>query len=114
METYIELYFLIFFLLLFGHWLADYPLQGDYLSKTKSEGPLRVYHLIAHSGIHGGMVLLITGSWILGLTEWIAHTIIDELRIRGKITFAVDQALHIACKWIYVTIIATGVIQWTN
>lgn len=103
-----ETLFILFFLLLAGHWLADYPLQGDFLATAKQKGPLRVYHLIAHSGIHGAFVMIITGSWILGLTEWIAHTIIDELKVRGKTTFAVDQVLHIACKWAYVTIIAIG------
>ncbi|PCK86357.1 hypothetical protein CPT32_13150 [Rhizobium sophoriradicis] len=34
----------------------------------------------------------------LGLLEWLAHTTIDEAKVRGKTTFAQDQALHIACK----------------
>lgn len=37
-------------MLLAVHWLCDYPLQGDFLSKAKQNGPLRVYHLIAHVG----------------------------------------------------------------
>lgn len=105
-----EIVFTIFLLLLVGHWLADYPLQGDFLAKAKQDGPLRVYHLIAHSGIHAGFVMIITGSWILSLTEWVTHTIIDELKVRGKTSFAVDQALHIFCKIIYVAILVIGVI----
>ena len=35
-------------LLCAGHWLADYPLQSDFLVKAKVEGPLRAYHLVAH------------------------------------------------------------------
>lgn len=106
----IEILFSTLFLLLAAHWVADYPLQGDFLSNAKQKGPLRVYHLIAHAGIHGGAVMIITGSWILGVTEWIAHTIIDELKIRGKTTFAVDQFLHISCKIVYVFILGLGVI----
>lgn len=96
-------------LLLAAHWVADYPLQGDFLAKAKFEGPLRLYHLIAHAGIHGGAVLLVTGSVWLGLIEWILHTAIDEAKVKGKTSFAVDQALHISCKMAYVIIIASGV-----
>lgn len=105
-----EILIITFILLLTSHWLADYPLQGDFLAKAKQEGPLRIYHLIAHSGIHGGFVMLVTGSWILGLTEWIAHTIIDELKVKGKTNFALDQALHILCKAVYVIILTMGII----
>lgn len=105
-----EILFTTFLLLIFAHWVADYPLQGEFLAKAKQEGPLRAYHLMAHAGIHGGAVMIITGSLFLGLTEWIAHTIIDELKVKGKTTFAIDQALHILCKAIYVIILATGVI----
>lgn len=105
-----EILITILFLLLVGHWLADYPLQGDFLANAKQKGPLRLYHLIAHSGIHGGFVMIITGSWILGLTEWILHTIIDELKVKGKTNFALDQTLHILCKIGYVAILAIWMI----
>lgn len=88
----------LLFQLLGAHWLCDYPLQGQFLSDAKQKGPLRAYHLIAHAGIHGAAVMLITGSLALGLIEWLAHTIIDELKVRGVTTFAQDQALHIICK----------------
>lgn len=88
-------------MLLAAHWLCDYPLQGDFLAKAKQAGPLRVYHLVAHAGIHGGAVALVTGSLWLGLLEWALHTVIDELKVRGKTSFAVDQALHIGCKLAY-------------
>lgn len=93
-------------MLLAAHWVADYPLQGDFLAKSKFEGPLRVYHLIAHAGIHGGAVALVTGSVWLGLAEFVAHTIIDELKIKGRTTFALDQALHIICKaaWLLILV----------
>lgn len=92
-------------MLLAAHWVCDYPLQGDFLASAKANGPLRVYHLTAHAGIHAGAVALVTGSLVLGLIEWAAHTIIDELKVRQLTTFAVDQALHIACKAGYVAII---------
>ncbi len=85
-------------MLLGAHWLCDYPLQGQFLSDAKAAGPLRIYHLVAHAGIHGAAVALVTGNLWLGLAEWAAHTVIDELKVRGKTSFAIDQALHITCK----------------
>jgi hypothetical protein len=73
-------------------------LQGDFLSKAKQSGPLRVYHLVAHSGIQGAGVALVTGNVWLGLAEWLFHTVIDEAKVNGRIAFAQDQALHIGCK----------------
>lgn len=92
-------------MLLGAHWVCDYPLQGDFLAKAKQNGPLRIYHLLAHAGIHGAAVALVTGNVWLGLAEWLAHAVIDELKVRGKTTFAQDQVLHIICKaiWLLVT-----------
>jgi hypothetical protein len=89
-------------MLLAAHWVADYPLQGDFLATAKFKGPLREYHLVAHAGIHAGAVALVTGSVWLGLIEWLLHTAIDEAKVRGKTSFAVDQTLHILCKAAYV------------
>lgn len=94
-------------MLLTGHWLADYPLQGQFLSDAKVKGPLRAYHLVAHAGIHGGAVALVTGSVWLGLAEWLAHAIIDELKVRGRTSFAIDQALHLGCKAVWLAIIVS-------
>jgi hypothetical protein len=91
--------------LLAAHWVCDYPLQGQFLSDAKSKGPLRYYHLVAHAGIQGAAVALVTGSVWLGLAEWWAHTIIDELKAQGKTTLAVDQALHIACKAVWLLLL---------
>lgn len=97
-------------MLLVAHWVADYPLQGDFLSSAKQNGPLRAYHLIAHAGIQGGAVFLITGSIVLGLAEWVLHAIIDEAKIRGATTFAQDQVLHIVCKALWLAVIAWGIV----
>lgn len=58
----------------------------------------------------GAGVAVVTGNIWLGLFEWLAHTMIDEAKVRGKTTFAQDQALHIACKavWLaYLVLFAT-------
>ncbi|GMB80529.1 hypothetical protein NN6n1_13110 [Shinella zoogloeoides] len=92
-------------LLLGAHWVCDYPLQGDFLATAKQKGPLRFYHLWAHAGIHGAAVALVTGNVWLGLAEWLAHTVIDEAKVKGRTTFAQDQMAHIICKiaWLTVT-----------
>jgi hypothetical protein len=95
-------------MLLGAHWVCDYPLQGQFLSDAKAKGPLRAYHLIAHAGIQGAAVALVTANVWLGLAEWAAHTVIDELKVRGKTTFAQDQALHIACKVLWLIVIFSG------
>ena len=58
----IEHILMLALMLLAVHWLCDYPLQGDFLSKAKQSCPLRVYHLMAHAGIQGAGVALVTGS----------------------------------------------------
>lgn len=95
-------------LLIAAHFVADYPLQGDFLAKAKANGPLRVWHLFGHSAIHGGAVLLITGSLLLALLETAAHMAIDEAKVRGRTTFAQDQALHMACKVAWAALIWWG------
>lgn len=96
-------------ILLAAHWICDYPLQGDFLATAKSKGPLRVYHLIAHSGIHGGAVALITGNAWIGLAELILHTIIDENKVKGRISFVTDQTLHVLCKFLWLLLLLIGV-----
>lgn len=91
-------------LLIGAHWVCDYPLQGGFLASAKQNGPLRFYHLVAHAGIHGAAVALVTGNVWLGLAEWAAHTVIDELKVKGKTSFALDQTLHVVCKVVWLAV----------
>lgn len=91
------------FLLVAGHALADYPLQGPFLSEAKNRntaiGKMFWPHaLFAHSMIHGGAVLLITGSLWLALAEVCIHAVTDWLKCENKLTLNADQAIHLACK----------------
>lgn len=97
----------VFLFLLFCHFLADYPLQGDYLAKFKNEslsdGHVPWWYIMGvHSAIHAGFVLLITGSVILFFLEFLAHFLIDTLKCKGKFGYLFDQFLHILCKIIWV------------
>lgn len=94
-------------LLLFAHCLADFPWQGDFLSKAKNAvspipGVPWYTAMGAHCGIQAGFVGVITGSISLALAEFVAHFVIDNLKCRGKIGFNTDQALHVGCKVVWV------------
>jgi len=110
--------FALFFALLIGHALADYPLQGDFLALHKNrhyKDPARdlppgiwVHCLLNHSLIHAGFVWLISGSVILGLMELVLHAIIDFIKCEKITGYHTDQMLHITCKALYVVLIMQG------
>lgn len=100
--------------LVVAHLLADYPLQGDFMAKAKNcmppfPGVPWFTVLLSHAAIHAGFVWLITGSSVCAGFELAAHTGIDWTKCRGRISFNVDQALHLLCKAGYVVFI--GVIR---
>lgn len=103
----------LFLLLLVGHAIADYPLQGDFLAKAKNRtapipGVPWYQAMGAHALIHGGFVGLITGVWWLGVLEIGAHALIDDAKCRGHIDFNLDQIAHVACKLLWVFVIIAG------
>ena len=105
------LYFETFFILLFGHFLADFPLQGDYLSKIKNprDNPPEfwVTGLLAHSTIHAGITFFLTGQFFLAMFVLVTHFIIDygkclEWYGKDRKAFLIDQLLH----WLVLAIVA--------
>lgn len=105
----------LFALLLAAHALCDYPLQGDWLSKAKNHTLELVPGeaiwpgaLASHAAIHGAAVGLVTGSPLLGLAEFVLHAAIDFAKCDGRLSYNVDQALHVACKLAWVGMIAFG------
>ena len=92
----------VLILLLAGHGLCDYPLQGQFLSdakhRHKNVGDHWMRALFAHSMIHCAMVYLVTGSVILGLAELVIHGITDYAKCEGWINSTQDQSIHYACK----------------
>ncbi|MCM5552904.1 DUF3307 domain-containing protein [Pleomorphomonas sp. NRK KF1] len=102
-------------LLIFGHALGDYPLQTDFMArgknwKTPVPGVPWYYLLGAHSIVHGGLAGLATGSLLVGILETAAHFLIDSLKNSGIISIHADQALHIACKVVWVAMMVGGLI----
>ena len=105
----------LFALLLFAHFLFDYPLQGDFLSRAKNRfDPIPhvpwYQAMFAHTAMHGLAVWVITGIPLLGLAEMAIHWITDDLKLRGELTFNQDQAIHITCKVVWVVITALVVV----
>lgn len=97
-------------LMIFAHMLADYPLQGDFLSRAKNHtAPLPgvpwYQALAAHSAIHAGAVFLITGSALLALAEFVIHAVTDYAKCAGRISYNADQAIHIGCKVLWVALL---------
>lgn len=98
---------ILFLKLAIGHFLADYPLQGDFLAAAKNHrkpipGVPWYQALAAHSAIQAGMVWYLTGSLALGCVEFAAHAFTDYMKSDGRISFNVDQILHLVCKVAYV------------
>lgn len=97
----------LFVALMVGHALADYPLQGDFLARAKNPaapipGVPWWQAMAAHAVIHGGFVGALTGFWVLGVLEAMSHAMIDYAKCRGLVGYNTDQALHVACKALWV------------
>jgi len=106
----------LFFEFLVGHSLGDYVFQSDIMANAKSRRaeiyktagagfPGWYYWLSSHALVHGGLVFLISGSWILGVCETVLHFIIDYAKCEHWISVHIDQLLHILCKVVYVYVI---------
>ena len=95
-------------LLVFGHFLADFPLQSDRMAVEKCPGKDVVldwrWWLTAHTATHGLVVAVLTGVPILGLAEMFFHSVIDYCKCRFRCSLAADQLMHGVCKvaWVLV------------
>ena len=101
--------FQLLILLILGHFVADFPLQGDRMAVEKCPGKDVVldwrWWLSAHAGTHGFVVALLTGVPILGLAEMFFHAAIDYGKCRFRYTLAADQLMHGACKVLWVMVL---------
>ena len=102
----------LFALMLVGHALADYPLQGDFVSKAKNAfspipGVPWYQAMGAHCVIHAGFVGIVTGSIWLAFAELVIHAITDNAKCAGRISFNTDQAIHIGCKLAWAALAVT-------
>lgn len=112
-----EEFFPLLVALIVGHYLADYPLQGDFLAQAKQRilepDGVGAHALAAHSVIQGGTAavagLWITGTWpVFFFTVMVTHWIIDFGKIANFYGFRVDQWLHLTV----LVALAAGVTVW--
>jgi hypothetical protein len=105
------------FLLLAAHFICDFVLQSEAMglgkSRRRAEGVQRgpdfppwYAWLAAHAFTHGVAVFLITQSWQLGALETVLHASIDHLKCERRISFALDQVLHLGCKLLYLAFLS--------
>ena len=100
----------VLYLLIFAHFLLDYPLQGDFLAKAKNRhDPIPhvpwYQAMFAHTAMHGIAVGLITGIPLLAVLEMAVHWWTDDMKCKGELTYNQDQAIHIACKIVWVMLL---------
>jgi hypothetical protein len=114
----------LFFAFSIGHAIADFPLQGEFLSRGKnrhipppplSDGgssPRRlwIYLMSAHTLTHAGMVWIICGSPLLAFAEFVIHWAIDAMKCERVTGFESDQWLHLLTKAAYVAVIWGGLV----
>lgn len=88
-----------FIYLLAAHYLADYPLQGDFIAREKNKKRAQLnastYVLYLHCFVHAFLVFVITESWLAFFIMFFSHYLIDLAKNNDVIDFMTDQALHI-------------------
>lgn len=102
--------FELLLLLVLTHFLCDFGLQSDRMACEKCAGQDATlpwgWWLTAHVAIHGLGVALVTGVPLLALAEAGLHALIDRLKCRGRFGIGTDQALHLACKLLWVLLLS--------
>jgi hypothetical protein len=102
----------VLFWLVIGHFVMDFALQGNTIANQKSPLPGArdealakavpwPYWMTAHALMHGGTVTLVTGSLLLGVFETGVHWVTDLAKCHRKIDIHTDQAIHVACKVVW-------------
>lgn len=110
----------LLFWLMVGHALADFPLQGEYLSQAKrhdsryGQNGFWFFALTAHALIHAAMVGLAirlvfpqlgnAGTAVMAL-EFVWHWSTDLAKARGAIGMKTDQLFHFTAKGCWVILV---------
>lgn len=108
----------LFFALLAGHFLADFGLQTEFMSKTKGQAFVKAigfYTLTGHAAIQGLVLGAISRNFKVGIIIFVTHWVIDFSKASVLITdkfphtkgarkngqaqgfygINIDQALHV-------------------
>lgn len=109
----------LFCKLLCAHLFFDYAGQGDFMARAKNPttpipGVPWYQPMVAHCILQAGAVGYLTGSPELAAAELLCHCAIDIAKCRGVFgpggrAYNIDQALHVACKLLWVLML-----PWTR
>ncbi len=96
-------FIILLMVLVGGHYFLDFAGQGEFLSKVKNpitpmDGVPWIHGMFAHAMIHGAFVAFVTGYWVFGVLEVMAHFTIDTIKCKGGLSFNNDQLIHVGYK----------------
>lgn len=78
--------------IIFCHLIGDYPLQQDFIAKTKGSN---WYHMIVHCALYCVPFAVVYDIDIKLLLLFVSHLLVDSCKVRYKaIGYVCDQALH--------------------
>ena len=77
---------------LMAHCVGDYVFQTQYIADGKRANP---WLLFVHSVLYAVPFLLFINDYSLIALLILTHIIVDALKIKGIISYAADQAIHI-------------------
>ena len=75
----------------FCHLLGDYVLQIDYIASTKKKN---YYHMIVHCILYCVPFAFVFGIDYRLVFIFGCHMFVDELKVYGLISYAIDQICH--------------------
>lgn len=101
----------VLFLLLISHAVCDYALQSDFIAQAKNRHTaigkqMWQFVLPAHGLIHAGGVYVVTNSIGASVFQLITHVIIDYMKCDDRISFNVDQLMHIVVMGVIAVAVA--------
>ena len=112
------------FLLLCGHFLADFTFQTEWIATNKNRHvrlnfpPEQRAHmqviwpwlLTSHAFTHGLMVYLVTHKLSLAFAELGVHWLTTSENARSGTAFTWIRFIHVASKFVWAALIATGAV----
>lgn len=108
-----EVFVTTLIMLLFSHFLFDFPLQNDYTAIHKNpwhrklswvdgtrqwnnmSNPIWIWPMLSHCTLHSVPVFLLTNSYYLMAFMFVSHFVIDVLKCKEVFTYHQDQVLHL-------------------
>ncbi len=90
-------------IIIFCHLIGDYPLQQDFIARTKGSN---WYHLFVHCALYCIPFAVVYDIDYRLLVLFVSHFIIDALKARYEaIDYAFDQFLHYANAFVLYLVI---------